>query len=182
MGRRWAGRVWKIRWSKPKPVRRPLIPEGYSPTRAAALKQLETQQAQFPQDVWTVEALFGLYVRNYEKRHCRHWPFSGEYGQVISKDLASLIWRVGVEEAFRAVDAVFSLQWVKGEHITILNNIDRYARFILPELDARLQQRKIGEQTEWLEQGNEIKRKKKRRSRRVTAAEVFAPETHLEVL
>ena len=142
-------KIWRLRLRKtgaPLVVKTIVVPPGFIPTRGRSLKALERVRRSAPHS-WPVPALFGLYVEEYENRYKRTWPFSAAMCKTYLDDLVSLAQRVGMAEAVTAVKAVFGLQWITGEHMQFLREPDKYARFVIPELEKHKPRK--GEQAEW---------------------------------
>lgn len=132
-------RIWKIRSSVS-------IEKAFIPTRKASLRAAEKAKEKLP-GMWTVQELFGFYIENYEERHKRQWGFTANGSQEMVKCLRTLVTRVGMEEAHRAIKSVFSLKWVLSQHERLLVNQDLYERHVAPILMRT--EAKVGEQAEW---------------------------------
>ena len=137
-----------------------LIVLEFVATRTAAIRELERVRFR---KTWTLQALFGLYIENYEARYRRRWPFTAKVGGDVVADLKALVDRVGLDEAKQSIQLIFTMRWIT-EHRGILANRDLYARFIIPELDKANQAR--GEPGQWT--GT-----RQAESREVTADEFF---------
>ncbi len=150
-------KVWRIKLrhvGDPLVAKRVVIvPPGFVPTRVRGLKALERVKLS-PSHSWPVSALFGFYVERYEDRYKRAWPFSAAMSKTYLDDLLDLAQRVGMAEAAVAVKVVFGMDWITGEHMQFLRDQDKYARFVIPELEKRKPKR--GEQSEWSGSRDEV--------------------------
>ena len=132
-------RIWKVKvkptWDVP-----------FLATRGRALKALENDEVG-----WTLQKLFGLYVQSYEKKfRYRRWRLSEDKGMEIVQSLRLLVRRVKMDEARKAVVAVFALKFANWDHHRMLSNSDTYEQWVAPQIfKTDDEKRGKGEQAEW---------------------------------
>lgn len=128
--------VWKLstRWS----VQR---------CRGPVLKELDRCRTHLPVKRWSVEAVMGHYVEQYEKRYCRRWTVPWESAPQALQPLEKLVKQVGVEEAVDAITLVFSkeFRWMT-YHLRALGNEGFYCNTIVPALEKMHEKSKKGQE------------------------------------
>lgn len=130
---------------------RPTLEVKFVATRAKVLKELERCRRKYEVELWSFEAVFGLYVEQHEKRFRRRWGFSAAGCAPIVGDVRALIRRQGKVEAVRAIEALFTrdeTRWVTSQPSMFLGDKDKYERYVVPLLVSE-KAKKMGEQAEW---------------------------------